>query len=975
MSALVSTETYSTPVPFSPATQWIWDGGEPSPRNAWRWFRRTFGLDAAVPGATIRITADTRYRLWVNGTPVGHGPVRGYTTHWFVDTWEIGHLLRTDRPNTIAVHVLHFGIATFATFRQRGGLLAEIDLGTAVIGTDDAWRVLTPPVHDPRAGRLSCQLGFTEQIDARALDEVVPWTDPAFDDSSWPNAVPFAAGDGPWGPLFSRDIPPLEETRVRPADIAQMAFVKPPAITAGIDMRVQMVPDAANHANHVGYTGYLVSTIRVTKPTPVTVTLPQRKPGLGIGGEWWPWNELDQRPQGARSRTVDLAAGDHLLVVDVSFVDHGHTVHLIVDADDPEAVALVSPLGDDTETPFVTIGPITDVTVGTIEDAWPQPEPVPVQIACRAEMMTEARDLRRFGEYVRPVPAALVSPASIFASAVHPRERKPVPVPSELRAIAAGNPALIPACPGHDTELVLDLGREFSGYIGFDMEAPAGTVLDVYGFEYLDPLSGHREDSVGMENALRYTSRAGRQTYQSPSRRGMRFLQLTVRRPAGIAPDEPVILHDIHVIESHFPVSRTGRFRCSDARLDAIWEMSRRTVIACMEDTYVDCPGYEQVFWVGDSYSSARFAAYLFGAEALTRRCLRLVPQSAPQSPLYGSNIPSAWDSVIPNFTFFWTLAVDEHSFRTADVAFAAEMWPKVQSALEAFSTHLNADGLLEITAWNLLDWAPIDQPNSGVVAHQNCLMVMALEAAGRIAAMAGSGDDATTLLDTAARLRQAIDAHLWSDGAQAYIDAIHADGTRSTTISVQTQMFALLAGVPEGDRRDRIETILIDPPADWVQIGSPWMSIFLYDALADRGHAATALADARRNYGYMLDRGATTCWEMFPSSNFLAGRDQLSRSHCHAWSAAPAAFFPARLLGIRPLAPGWTKVLVAPEPCGLTWAEGSTPHPDAGSIDVRWELSPDGTMDLRIAVPKGVEVETRLPKHTHATVSVTEIG
>jgi hypothetical protein len=113
----------------------------------------------------------------------------------------------------------------------------------------------------------------------------------------------------------------------------------------------------------------------------------------------------------------------------------------------------------------------------------------------------------------------------------------------------------------------------------------------------------------------------------------------------------------------------------------------------------------------------------------------------------------------------------------------------------------------------------------------------------------------------------------------------------------------------------------------------------------------------------------------MFPSSNFLAGRDQLSRSHCHAWSAAPAAFFPARLLGIRPLAPGWTKVLVAPEPCGLTWAEGSTPHPDAGSIDVRWELSPDGTMDLRIAVPKGVEVETRLPKHTHATVSVTEIG
>ncbi|MGN6483526.1 MAG: hypothetical protein ACTHMX_03910, partial [Thermomicrobiales bacterium] len=140
MNALVSPETYATPVPFSAAARWIWDGGDPSPRNAWRWFRRTFDLTEPAPGATIAITADTRYRLWVNGTPVGHGPVRGYTAHWFVDNWEIGHLLRTDRPNTIAVHVLHFGVATFTTFRQRGGLLAEIALGNAAIGTDSAWK-------------------------------------------------------------------------------------------------------------------------------------------------------------------------------------------------------------------------------------------------------------------------------------------------------------------------------------------------------------------------------------------------------------------------------------------------------------------------------------------------------------------------------------------------------------------------------------------------------------------------------------------------------------------------------------------------------------------------------------------------------------------------------------------------------------------------------------------------------------------
>lgn len=979
MNTLVDTTTYATPVAISPSANWIWDDGDPSPRNAWRWFRCTFDLSQAAPAASIRITADTRYRLWVNGTAVGHGPVRGYTHHWFVDSWEIGHLLRTDHPNVIAVHVLHFGVATFTTFRQRGGLLAEIDFGGDAIGTDASWKVLTPPIHDPRASRISCQLGFTEQIDARAFDSDIPWTDPTFDDTNWPYATSFAAAEeGPWGPLYPRDIPPLEEAPVRTARIAQMAFVRPPAIAVGIDMRMQMSAESANHANHIGYTGYLATIVRLNREATVTVLLPQRKPALGIGGTWWTWDELDEGEQGARFRTVELPAGDHLLLVDISFVDHGHTVHLVVNADDPEALSLASPLGDDhEETPFATIGPITPLTIGTIEESWPQPEPIPADVATKVQSLTDTKDLHALGDLVRTVPTALVSPASLLANAVHPRERHLVPVPGSLRAIPAGNPATIPAKPGYDTEIVFDLGRELSGFIAFDIEAPAGVTLDIYGFEYLDHLSGYREDSVGMENAFRYVTRDGRQAYQSPSRRGMRYVQLTVRRPEGVPPESPVILHDLHVAESHFPVSRVGAFRCSDARLDAVWEMSRRTVVACMEDTYVDCPGYEQVFWVGDSYSSARFAAYLFGAEALTRRCLRLVPQSAPQSPLYGSNIPSAWDSVIPNFTFFWTLAVDEHCFRTGDQSFANELWPQVQSALNAFAGHINPDDLFEITAWNLLDWAPIDQPDSGVVTHQNCIFVMALEAAGRIAAMAGAdaAGEAIGLLDLAARLRKAIDTHLWSDGANAFIDAIHADGTRSTTISVHAQMFALLAGVPNDDRREHLDRMVLDPPSEWVQIGSPWMSIFLYDVLAERGQTATALADARRNYGFMLDRGATTCWEMFPSSNFLAGKDVLSRSHCHAWSAAPAAFFPARLLGIRPLAPGWSKVLVAPEPCTLTWAEGSAPHPEAGSIDVRWTLDDAGEMDLRVQVPRGVEVETRLPEGIKGTITVTEVG
>ncbi len=217
--------------------------------------------------------------------------------------------------------------------------------------------------------------------------------------------------------------------------------------------------------------------------------------------------------------------------------------------------------------------------------------------------------------------------------------------------------------------------------------------------------------------------------------------------------------------------------------------------------------------------------------------------------------------------------------------------------------------------------------------------------------------------MHAATRLREAIDAHLWSDEAGAYIDAIHSDGHHSGVISVHTQLFAFLAGVPTGDRRARIESVIVDRPPAWVQIGSPWMSIFLYDALADHGHTAAALADTRHNYGMMLDHDATTCWELFPSSNFTGGA-MLTRSHCHAWSAAPAAFFPARLLGVRPLAPGWTKVFFSPEPCGLLNAEGTIPLPGTGCVDIQWHVEENSNRIIgKIYVPAGVTVETRIPQ------------
>jgi hypothetical protein len=946
------------PATFAPGTHWIWDGGEANPRNAWRLFRRTFEPDFESTGATLRITADTRYVAYVNGQRVGQGPVRGFPHRWMVDTWEIGHLLRSGEPNAIAVLVLHHGVSAFVDVGNRAGLLAEVELAAGErVGTDVTWRVTTPDGYETRANRMSCQLGFAEQIDARRFPE--GWTEPAFDDGEWSTAAEIAEpNNGAWPNLVERDIPPLAEHVVRPTHVERLAFVRPFAETATIDMRNHMDPASVGHANHIAYAGYLVTLVRVREEDDVTIAIPWSWfNGLGLDGEWHERDALAHGPGTQRSLRKRLALGDHWLVIDVSRTDHGDGFQVALDSSIQGAASFASPLGDDAETPFLTLGPFEGAEPRSA--LFPEGPTIPDTDVAAAHRLSSKADLEAFGDYVHPVPAVYVSPIDLFTLSSQPRERTEQPVPVALQGIVSGNIVTVPVRDGLDTELIFDLGREFSGFISFDIEAPAGAIVDVYGFEYLR--GNHREDTSRLDNAFRYTTRAGRQRYTSPTRRGMRFLQVTLRGLGEAA--GAVRLHDLFVIESHFPVSRVGRFRCSDDRLDKIWELCRRTVLACMEDTYVDCPAFEQTYWVGDAYNSARFASAVFGAEALTERCIRLVPGSVGQTPYFASQVPSGWVSVIPNWTFLWVLTCRNHWFRTGDTEFAADLWPAIEVAMGAFQEHLNAAGLLDIEAWNLLDWAPIDQPNAGVVSHQNCLMVMALYAAADLAEVSGNETGARAKRETAGRMRAAIDAHLWSDTQQGYIDCIHADGRRSEVCSVQTHMFALLAGIPTGERAMRAQAVLMDPPEDWVRIGSPWMSAFLYDALAELGRTVDALADIRQNYGMMLDHDATTCWEVYPVSPVATHGDRLTRSHCHAWSAAPAAFFPERLLGIRPIAPGWRRVLVAPEPCGLEWAEGSVPLPGEGRIDVSWRVEANGRMRLEIRTPAGIEIDARLPE------------
>ncbi|HEY0827849.1 MAG TPA: family 78 glycoside hydrolase catalytic domain [Bacilli bacterium] len=954
--------------------QWIWNEGEASPRNEWWCFRKTF--EVPIRGwdhAQLALTADSRYVLYVNGKQVGRGPVRSWPTEQFYDTYDIGYLLKPGQENTLAVLVLHFGVSNFYYLRGRGGLLAQLELmlgdkAVEIVATDASWKTTAHLGQDPRSGRMSCQQAFAERIDARAFD--LSWMNMTFDDHTWSNASEIGSvGMEPWTQLIPRDIPFLTEEVFYPVRIESLSRIKPVAWSAAVNLRNQMVPDSVNHANMVGYVGYVATVIRVQEKAKVSLGFPWGIANFGVctinGVVLDSVRFTGTLPE--RYIDVELQPGDNLFMMDVTGEEHDHGFHLSVHGDTPFEV--VSPLGANSgASPFVTIGPFdTNMIVDHQEN---RKLSIDHEVYRQVIEAGTSSELAHFQEWIKPVPNFLVSRDDILSLCIWKAEEQSQKIPAALQnaVIATSIPAVIPYYEGAETEFIIDFDRELSGFITFEVEAAEGTILDFYGYEYMR--DGWRQDTFGLDNTLRYTCQAGRQTYTSPVRRGLRYLMVTVRNAKS-----PVKLYHIQMIQSNYPVAEIGRFQSSDPLLNDIWQISKHTTRLCMEDTFVDCPSYEQVFWVGDSRNEAIVNYYVFGAEEIVKRCLRLVPGSKFQTPLYADQVPSGWSSVIPNWTFFWAIACKEYYDQTGEEAFAREMWPHIKYSLDHYLDKIDERGLLFIKGWNLLDWAPIDQPNDGVVTHQNVFLVKTLRVAAKLAEIAGDPNGGT-FAAAADKLQEAINKHLWSVEKQAYLDCIHADGRLSTNYSMQTQVVAFLCDVAEGKRKLQMEQYMMEPPADFVQIGSPFMSFFYYEALAQVGYYDRMIADIRRNFGQMIEYDATTCWEMYP--NFAENRanpNMLTRSHCHAWSAAPAYFLGAYVLGVRNGAPGWSEVIVAPQPCGLIWARGTVPLPESGRIDVAWrveELGKEGgamvdttaskKMSLQVWAPRGLKVTIKLP-------------
>ncbi|HVL38503.1 MAG TPA: hypothetical protein VM328_03835, partial [Fimbriimonadaceae bacterium] len=105
-------------------------------------FRRRLRLDSVPPKLDVRVSADQRYKLFVNGQLVEFGPQRGDALHWFYETIDLAPHLRAG-DNWISALVWNFGwMAPMAQCTVRSGFLFEpLDADQKDLATPHGWEV------------------------------------------------------------------------------------------------------------------------------------------------------------------------------------------------------------------------------------------------------------------------------------------------------------------------------------------------------------------------------------------------------------------------------------------------------------------------------------------------------------------------------------------------------------------------------------------------------------------------------------------------------------------------------------------------------------------------------------------------------------------------------------------------------------------------------------------------------------------
>lgn len=906
-------------------------------------FKKSFNINSAFKTAELAVTADTFYRLYVNGRWISDGPSRGYPQHYNYDLIDLSAYLEAGK-NEIKVIAKYFGCGTFHQICQQAGFLAQLELdGQTVVISDSSWEVAEAAQWLRNAPRIFCQMEAVEFYDASLENGM------RFESA----AELFAVEDAPWQGLLKRDIPLLTKKEFSLKKFHSAGIVKYDGFEISIPVQRLCYPgliDANSNTSTAGGIALIIENRDIDE-----LEIKSAFYGITVNGNKGNNNIFKLEKGGNLLLALNKNMFSHIPERSIFFCrKDGFTIHNPLDRSIaypcflrfPELLAVGSDrvrLHDDPE--LTAFKDEIDRFYEKLEK----------------EVVSEETFHERLAAYSETIPDECVLPTDFYTPYV---ERKSTGDAGNLiespEKLIFDDPACTVIHPSKDgdVQIIYDLGTQNIGYYDFDLTAEAGLVIDIFEIEHIFS-DGRLQGTNAYKNGMRYICRDGRNKFTSLKRRSGRYLIIIFHNQ-----HNDIKIRNFKLIESTYPVEYKGEFRCSDDFMNRLWEISARTLKLCMEDSFTDCPLYEQTLWVGDARNESLFAYPVFGAWDLSRRCIRIAAESIESLPMVGSQVPSCWDTLIPIWSFLWEISVWDYYFETGDKGFVREIWKAMVENLAEAERRIDPEtGLFSSPTWNLFDWSGTNI-HPKIVIHNSMFFVGALQAAVKCAEVMGENELIKHWNELESRLKISINKY-WDPEKVCWPDALNDDRTAVDSQSIHNNFLSILYDIVDGDKREATEKVFLDPPDSMVKVGSPFAMQYLYETLEKLDLPEQIISRFYASYKIMLEEDATTVWEVFPNS--LPGLE-LTRSHCHGWSSSPCYFLDRIVLGIKMTEPGAKAFVVSPDVSGFDWALGSRATV-RGEVKVAWKKE-NGILKITASTPAGANLTFRPhPSHNDLTV------
>lgn len=502
--------------------------------------------------------------------------------------------------------------------------------------------------------------------------------------------------------------------------------------------------------------------------------------------------------------------------------------------------------------------------------------------------------------------------------------------------------------------LLLDHGKLTTGYLsllfsrGKDAKITIAYAEALYEKEkqgasmsYPFPVKGNRNEVkgkrfIGYEDKVIADGGEGR-NFTTLWWRTWRYVNLTISTT-----DEPLVLEDVYSTFSAYPFQSEIAFSApGHDELNKMLEIGWRTARLCANETYMDCPYYEQLQYFGDTRIQVMISLYNTHDAYMVKNAIEQGRQSIVADGITMSRYPSNLHQFISSFSLWWICTGHDYWMYRGDEDYMKTLLPAYRGVLSWYEQWLKPDHSLGyVPHWFFADWAagfeagePVRE-REGNSAFQDLMYLLTLESAARMEQAFGILSMAEHYRQVASAIRETIQKKYWNATR-----GLFADTYDHRSFSQHVNSLAILAGIVTGEEAVGVmERTLNDSSLIQATI---YFRYYVHQALKIAG-MGDRLLDNLQIWRDQMRLGLTT-WAEMPEP---------TRSDCHAWGASPNIELFRILLGIDSNAPGFKSVRIAPSLGNLKEVSGTMPHP-AGSITVSYKLNRKGKLTARLVLPE----------------------